>query len=122
MSKRSFEDMNEGTPGIDDARYGLAYRADPTDNGEGSSNAVAGPSNVDDDDESYAVTPEVAETLFREIHGRILNTMQPLYQLPADEDEVKVRRCLCICIVVRLLTDSTATGVLSQDDVHGSRR
>ncbi|KAH8116923.1 S-adenosyl-L-methionine-dependent methyltransferase [Phellopilus nigrolimitatus] len=50
------------------------------------SSASASP---DDESYTYIVTPEVAETLFREVHGRQLNTMQPVYQLPADADEIK---------------------------------
>ncbi|KLO14705.1 S-adenosyl-L-methionine-dependent methyltransferase [Schizopora paradoxa] len=38
---------------------------------------------------TYSVTDDIAETLFKESHGRWLNTMQPLYQLPVDEDENK---------------------------------
>lgn len=98
MPKRSFDDVNDGMPGDDDARYGgPAYHRSNSPNGT-LFNAVASSSTLapeqplhSDDDESYIVTPEVAETLFKEVHGRILNTMQPLYQLPADEEEVKVR-------------------------------
>ena len=98
MPKRPFDDVNEGMPGDDDARYAgpLYHRTNSPlgtlfNNGEGSSTAAETserPSN--EDEESFIVTPEVAETLFKTVHGRILNTMQPLYQLPADEEEVKV--------------------------------
>lgn len=44
----------------------------------------------DDETYTYVVTPEMREEFFREVHGRQLNTMQPLYQLPADDEEIKV--------------------------------
>ena len=34
---------------------------------------------------------------FRDVHGRILNTLNPRYMLPVDRDEIKVRatfRCI----------------------------
>lgn len=44
----------------------------------------------DDETYTYVVTPEMRDEFFREVHGRQLNTMQPLYQLPADDEEIKV--------------------------------
>lgn len=44
----------------------------------------------DEETYTYVVTPEMREEFFREVHGRQLNTMQPLYQLPADDEEIKV--------------------------------
>ncbi|KAL5498459.1 SPT8_1 [Sanghuangporus vaninii] len=46
---------------------------------------------MDDDEETYTytLTDELRATMFREVHGRQLNTMQPVYQLPADADEIK---------------------------------
>lgn len=49
----------------------------------------------DDETYTYVVTPEMREEFFREVHGRQLNTMQPLYQLPADDEEIKV--CVPAC-------------------------
>ena len=45
-----------------------------------------------EDDETFTVVVDdnMRETLFRDVYGRRLNTMQPLYQLPADEEEIKV--------------------------------
>ncbi|KAL5489878.1 hypothetical protein ACEPAI_4710 [Sanghuangporus weigelae] len=46
---------------------------------------------MDDDEETYTytLTDELRATMFRSVHGRQLNTMQPVYQLPADADEIK---------------------------------
>lgn len=41
---------------------------------------------------TYIVTREMMDALFREVDGRLLNTMQPLYQLPVDYEEVKASR------------------------------
>jgi len=81
MSKRSYDAVDDGAAGEDDLRYGpgpVAYYAATS-----SSNAAT------DESYTYVVTPEIAETLFQEQHGRMVNTMQPLYQLPADEEELK---------------------------------
>ena len=101
MPRRTFDDMNDGEPGDDDTRYapGPSFRRTRTETipTASSSNALAAPGGAGstyDEEDTYVVTPEIAETMFREVHGRMLNTMQPLYQLPADEEEVKVRRPL----------------------------
>ena len=39
---------------------------------------------------TYAVTDEIRETLYREVFGRRLNTLQPVYQQPTDDDEMQV--------------------------------
>lgn len=56
------------------------------------------PSAGGENEQSYTffVTDEIAETLFKQLHGRWLNTTQPLYQLPADEEELKVRNDIFI--------------------------
>ena len=71
MPKRQYSTVDDGTPGDDDARYGR-------------------PSSSSAESYTYPVTEEIAEELYREVHGRVLNTMQPLYQLPCDEEEIKV--------------------------------
>lgn len=40
---------------------------------------------------AYAIDEDMYHMLFQTVHGRQLNTLQPLYQLPVDEDEIKVR-------------------------------
>jgi hypothetical protein len=72
MSKRQYDSVNDGTPGEDDARYGRASSSTATSY-------------------TFPVTDEIAEELYREVHGRVLNTLQPLYQLPCDDEEIKVR-------------------------------
>ena len=71
---------------------------------------------------TYIVTHEIAEGLFENAHGRWLNTLQPLYQLPIDNEEIKVRsprnECSCPAAVADDLLCS-APGVLPQNDVHG---
>lgn len=48
---------------------------------------------MEDDEETYTytLTDELRASMFREVHGRTLNTMQTVYQLPCDDDETKVR-------------------------------
>ncbi|THH04810.1 hypothetical protein EW145_g5248 [Phellinidium pouzarii] len=111
MPKRYYGDIDDSGPGEDDARYasitynshalaqsppapspaGPAYQGSGNVRvvGDGSAPTVPGMpavrsrSSASPDDESYtyAVTPEIAETLFRDVHRRKLNTMQPVYQL-----------------------------------------
>lgn len=40
---------------------------------------------------AYAIDEDMYHMLFQTVHGRQLNTLQPLYQLPVDDDEIKVR-------------------------------
>jgi len=78
--------------------------------------------NENEQSHTYIVTQEIAEGLFEEAHGRFLNTLQPLYQLPTDSEEIKVcsprNECSCPAAVADDLLCS-APGVLPQNDVHG---
>ena len=46
----------------------------------------------------FNVTDENRESFFREVAGRKLNVIQPVYQLPADQDENKVRIAPSLCL------------------------
>lgn len=59
----------------------------------------------DEETYTYVVTPEMRDEFFREVHGRQLNTMQPLYQLPADDEEIKV----CVCEMLLVDAECAAT-------------
>lgn len=100
MSKRQYSSIDDDAPGEDDARYGRISSSTATSY-------------------TYPVTDEIAEELYREVHGRVLNTLQPLYQLPCDEEEIKVGDQRSVRSYLILFT---AAGLLSQTDVYGSGR
>jgi hypothetical protein len=62
------------------------------ENGEGEEEVEEEePEDPNDEETWFRVTPENIHTFFRLVHGRKLNTVQPVYQLPSDAEEVKVR-------------------------------